>query len=286
MRYKIDSAKTAFAGEVLIRFFRVLESVCAAQETTYFVVGAFVRDIILEQIYGDQGGIETKDVDVAVYLQDWSQFDKVVTDLVANHGFVRERGMAHAFRTPDGLLTDIVPYGSIEVNRRISFPGSESRSMNMLGFREVVKFAHEIEIDEAVTIKIPPVEGIVLIKLFAWKDRGGACHLKDITDIGLLIDGYFDANLESIYERTDQEEIDSFAGEPFLHQALSAGVIARRIKPMISESPQLVAELSDLLELIEQQGTEHPVVLRLGKVFRSSSEDAARVMRTFTHFIG
>jgi predicted nucleotidyltransferase len=286
MRYKIDSAKTGFAGDVLIPFFRALESACLRRGTSYFVVGAFVRDIILEQIYGDRGGVETKDVDVAIYLEDWEQYESIIDDLTTNFGFVREPGSTHAFRTPRGLPTDIVPYGAIEVNRRISFPKSKWRSMNMLGFREVVEFTHEIEIDGQVTIKIPSVEGIVLIKLFAWNDRGGPYDLKDITDIGLLLDGYFDANLNEIYAREDQAEIEAFAGAPFMHQALSAGVIARKIKPMITDSPQLRRELSELLALFKREGKTHPVVLRLAKVFGSSPEDAARVMRTFTYFIG
>lgn len=287
MKYAVNSSKTGFDGEALKAYFRLLTEVCERHNTSYFVVGAFVRDLILEQIYGDRGGVETHDIDVAIYLEDWGQYAAIVKELCDDHGFARMPYAAHAYITPAGIQTDMVPYGLIEDNRRVTFPDSPGKAMNMLGFQEIIAHAHDVVIDDEVEIKIPPVEGIILIKLFAWNDRkGGRWAGKHITDIGLLIDGYHDANLEAIYDHPALAEVETEMGEEFLHQALSAGIIASQLKPIVDGSPQLKKELQLILDEVQHGGDNHPVIVGLSQTFRSSVADAQKTFTIFKKFLG
>lgn len=287
MKYAVNSSKTGFDGEALKAYFRLLTEVCERHNTSYFVVGAFVRDLILEQIYGDRGGVETHDIDVAIYLEDWGQYAAIVKELCDDHGFERMPYAAHAYITPAGIQTDIVPYGLIEDNRRVTFPDSPGKAMNMLGFQEIIAHAHDVVIDDEVEIKIPPVEGIILIKLFAWNDRkGGRWAGKHITDIGLLIDGYHDANLEAIYDHPALAEVETEMGEEFLHQELSAGIIASWLKPIVDGSPQLKMELQLILDEVQDGGDNHLVIVGLSQVFRSSVADAQKTFTIFKKFLG
>lgn len=287
MRYEVVSSKTGFAGDALKGYFSLLSEVCERHNTSYFVVGAFVRDLILEQIYEDRGGVETHDIDVAIYLENWEQYAAIVKELCESHGFKRMPNAAHAYITPAGIQTDIVPYGLIEDNRRVSFPDSPGKAMNMLGFREVIEHAHDVIIDKEVAIKIPPIEGIILIKLFAWNDRkGGRWAGKHITDIGLLIDGYFDANLDAIYSHSLQPEVEAEMEEEFLHQGMSAGIIASKLKPIVDGSPQLKQELRLILNEVAQGGDNHPVIVGLAQVFKSSVTEAQTVFDIFKKFLG
>lgn len=287
MKYAVNSSKTGFDGEALKTYFRLLTEVCERHSTSYFVVGAFVRDLILEQVYGDRGGVETHDIDVAIYLENWEQYTAIVKELCGDYGFERMPYAAHAYITPAGIQTDIVPYGLIEDNRRVTFPDSPGKAMNMLGFQEIISHAHEVVIDGDVAIKIPPVEGVILIKLFAWNDRkGGRWADKHVTDIGLLMDGYHDANLDIIYDHPALAEVEAEMGEEFLHQSLSAGIIASRLKPIVDGSPQLRKELLLILNEVMEGGDNHPVIVGLSQVFKTSVADAQKVFAIFNKFLG
>ncbi len=286
MKYAVNSSKTGFNGEALKAYFNLLTEVCERHNTSYFVVGAFVRDLILEQVYGDRGGVATHDIDVAVYLENWEQYAAIVKELCEDYGFDKKPYAAHAYITPAGIQTDIVPYGLIEDNRRVTFPDSPGKAMNMLGFQEIINHAYDVVIDGDVAIKIPPVEGIILIKLFAWNDRkGGRWAGKHITDIGLLIDGYHDANLDAIYDNPALAAIETEMGEPFLHQALSAGIVASKLKPIVDGSPQLKQELQLILDEVFEGGENHPVIVGLSKVFKSSVTDAQKTFAVFKKFL-
>ncbi len=159
--------------------------------------------------------------------------------------------------------------------------------MNMLGFQEIINHAHDVVIDDDVVIKIPPVEGIILIKLFAWNDRkGGRWAGKHVTDIGLLIDGYHDANLEVIYDHPALAEVEAVMGEEFLHQALSAGIIASRLKPIVDDSPQLKKELQLIVNEVSEGGDNHPVIVGLAQVFKISIAQTQKVFAMFKKILG
>ena len=51
MKFEIDSSKVSFDGQGFKTFFEIINGVCEKYGFSYFVIGAFARDIILENIF-------------------------------------------------------------------------------------------------------------------------------------------------------------------------------------------------------------------------------------------
>ncbi|MBI2158748.1 MAG: hypothetical protein HYU26_17895 [Candidatus Rokubacteria bacterium] len=69
--------------EILI----LVERVTRELALDYFVIGATARDILLSGVFGLDTGRATRDVDFAVALDSWPQFDLVKTRLVETGAF-------------------------------------------------------------------------------------------------------------------------------------------------------------------------------------------------------
>ena len=75
----------------------------------------------MENIFKQPTDIATRDIDVAIRMDSWKNFDKFIEYLKSDHNF-KDGKNPHEFISPEGILTDILPYGEIEDNRTLSFP--------------------------------------------------------------------------------------------------------------------------------------------------------------------
>lgn len=198
MRYVIDSKTLAFSGRGVVALFQVMNQVCADHGTDYLVVGAFARDLVLHNIFGKKAGILTRDIDFGIVLKDWTAFQQITERLTTEYRFVKGR-FPHVFVTPEGLPTDLLPFGQVEDNRGISFPEADHFRINMMGFSEAWDTRLKISLDGAVGFNIPTPEALILLKLMAWKDRTpNPVALKHVTDLSLIIDAYFNAMTDTL----------------------------------------------------------------------------------------
>jgi len=118
MKFEINSADITFSGN-FIDFFESINQACSHFGISYFVVGAFARDIILKNIFGSKStSLVTRDIDVAIQLETWENYHNFTAYLKANYGFSPDKN-AYTFISPEGILTDILPYGEIESERKL-----------------------------------------------------------------------------------------------------------------------------------------------------------------------
>jgi predicted nucleotidyltransferase len=61
----------------------------------YFVTGATARDILLSGVFGLDTGRGTKDVDLAIAIDGWPQFDTVKRRLVETRAFTPDERAIH-----------------------------------------------------------------------------------------------------------------------------------------------------------------------------------------------
>ena len=170
MKYEVNSSNITFNGENLTQFFESINQACKKYHIEYYVVGAFARDILLENIYGQPTGIATRDIDIAITVANWEEYSNLITELILQHNFCRGEN-PHNYISPENIFIDIIPYGKIESDRTISFPPNFDTVMNMLGFQEVYTSTITIVLDKKVEIQLASMEGIALLKFIAWKDR-------------------------------------------------------------------------------------------------------------------
>lgn len=52
-----------------------INRICTAQGIPYFIAGATAREILLHHVHDRSIGRRTRDIDIAVFVDDWPMFD-------------------------------------------------------------------------------------------------------------------------------------------------------------------------------------------------------------------
>ena len=158
-------------------------------------MGAMARDLVLVHGYGADIERGTRDVDFGVRVKSWDDFNRLRERLLAS-GYTANNN-PHCFHCPttDNLpwQIDIVPFGDIAENEKISWPPEHEVVMNVLGFREALTTALKVKISRSPDVIIPvgSPSGICLLKLVAWTDREVDKRAKDASDIKYLLSTYY-----------------------------------------------------------------------------------------------
>jgi predicted nucleotidyltransferase len=67
---------------VMLEALRRVDRVARELALDYFVVGAMARDILLTGVFGLSAGRATRDVDLAVAVEGWPQFEAIKARLI------------------------------------------------------------------------------------------------------------------------------------------------------------------------------------------------------------
>ncbi|MFN8075389.1 MAG: nucleotidyl transferase AbiEii/AbiGii toxin family protein [Kineosporiaceae bacterium] len=179
MIYDVSSAEQLLpVAEVILAIQEVMPShvECAGP----LVVGAMARDLALHYVGGDMIQRQTDDVDVAVRVPSWADFDALVRAFGAGR-------RTHRIRVA-GCQVDVVPFGQLEVPEGcVSF--QEDRPMNVLGLAEAMATADEYVLPRGCTVRVPTLAMQAVLKVIAWMDRGRSSN-KDAIDLALILPAY------------------------------------------------------------------------------------------------
>ena len=152
------------------------------EKQEFVLIGAKDRDLFFEQ-----NGIEvvgTRDIDFAVVINDWGQFDDLKSRLIKEFGLVQDKKI---YRLMWGITPiDFLPFGNIEDgNFTIIWPNSFRERIKVMGFKEACDNATDIDIDGVKTKVIIP-EMLVALKLNSWSHD--TTRTKDAIDIKCVLD--------------------------------------------------------------------------------------------------
>jgi len=250
MSYNISSDK--FDNPLLKDLLKELIDFFDYFRMDFYVIGATARDIILRNVYGMAPERKTVDLDIAIAITDWNQFQIIEDNLIEREGFKKIGEQRQRFIFKDLYTLDIVPFGDV-VNEdgKIYWPPDGAIAMSVWGFPEMADATICVEIDEEFTIHIASLSGLFMLKLIAWKDR----HLsvsKDAHDLALLLSNYFEINSERVVD----EHYDLFEVEKFDLITAGARLMARDIKRLMRKNEKtrgnLIGILKNEIELAEE----------------------------------
>ena len=178
---------------------RLIIQVCVQQKVPYYVAGATARDIVLYHIFDRTPGRQTRDIDTAILVSNWKEYEKVQQALI-QVGLVATLE-SHRLRHPQSQLpVDIIPFGSIaDFKGQIQWPPEHEVIMSVAGFKEAYHAALTVQLDETTQLKVASCAGLALLKLMAWLDRGIETS-KDATDLFTLIKEYEHLQVDRLYE--------------------------------------------------------------------------------------
>ena len=182
-----------------------VDDIATKLKVPYLIVGATARDFVLHHGYGAPIQRATTDIDLAVQVETWDEFNGVKESLVAN-GFTTTQTQ-HRLVSPDKIPIDVVPFGNIEEgNSSIAWPPEGEVKMNVTGFQEAIDNAQSVTIsaDPEVTCPVVTPEGLMILKLICWSDRARELRNKDASDIRYLLKTY--STLKNINEDLYDDE--------------------------------------------------------------------------------
>lgn len=235
--------------------FQTIDEIFTEMNIPCYLIG--VTAIALELL---ENGIKpsrgTKDIDFAIMIKNLAQFEEVVAQF-EQHGFHKAKAPWTLYHQAYNVAVDLLPFGEIEEQDTVNFNQRYS-DLHVLGFTEVMNHAKEIRIEERVA-NIPPLHGMVILKLVAWSDRPEERD-NDPYDILRIIQHYFEIEYDSIVEN----HYDTFPGddEVFDRLKISARVLGRNCATILNENIRLKERILAVIEGITTNPEKSNFALR------------------------
>jgi predicted nucleotidyltransferase len=218
--------------------FIIIDQTLLKLNIPYYLVGvtAVALQLLKKGIKPSRG---TKDIDFAIMIGSLAEFEQVVVELEAA-GFNKAKAPWTLYHPQYNTAIDILPFGQIEENDTVNFT-ERYTDLHVLGFKEVMQHAVQVAIEEKFA-QIPPLHGMVVLKLIAWNDRPEDRD-NDLKDILLIIKEYFDFNSDEIYDH----HYNTFPEEGFDKITIAARVLGRKAAEIIIASDKVKNRVLEVL---------------------------------------
>jgi predicted nucleotidyltransferase len=230
---------------LVVEMLQAIEKVFAEQEIDCYIVGALARDLQLAKIRGQVSSRKSKDIDLAIMVPSAVKFEELKTALIATGHFTTHPTIAIKVFYRENLEVDLLPFGGIESeSREVTLLQPRVFRMDMPGFSEVAEFVEHTPVGQSV-FKTCSVEGLILLKLYAWNDRSN--RTKDLSDIDELIVAYIDLN-DRVYE--DHFEVLELYDEKELNylELVSGRIIGRIIAIILGNDTNKIHSVMHILK--------------------------------------
>lgn len=258
---------------------RALRDVAGAAETlgiSFFLVGAFARDLLLELRHGLKSQRATNDVDFGIRVEAWDEFEALKRALVETGRYSPHPHKGQRLISEDGGFIDIVPFGGVEDDKgNITWPPEYAIVMNALGFEEAFRHAIRVRVAPDLEVRVSSLAGLALMKLIAWDDRR---HNRDAKDLGFIISNYLQAGNEERVYGDGGEHSDLLNDEKFVSVELtSARLLGRDVGMLLTDQSQQA-----VIRILEKQ-TADDGSLALVAAVASGALDADKAFEKALH---
>lgn len=242
----------------------MITDIAEQNDLPFFIIGATARDIIFEHAHGIKAPRATRDIDLAVQVATWQDFEQLKNQLLAT-GQLTNTNMTQRLRCLNEIPVDIVPFGDIATNGNISWPPEYSIEMTVAGFQEAYDNTQLVRLRESPKLDVHVVTpvGLMVLKILAWKERYPQAK-KDASDIAFILRntvGEWNRNL--LYEQYE-EIIDA---EDYDELRAGARMLGGEIAKMLSSPNRQI-----LLDILENE-TGDQVYYRLVEDMRTFKDN-------------
>ena len=240
---------------LIVAIYEQIAAIVESQKIKYFIIGATARDLILHYGYGIEVRRATKDIDIAIHVANWDEFQALKSRLIETGQFV-ETKMTQRLMYQKSIPVDILPFGSIkEADGSIGWPPDHDVRMNILGFDDAYRDAIPIRLkaEPVLNVLVASPRSLAALKLISWKDRAPE-NTKDAIDLNFIIQNYLDIGN---HERLQDEHSDLVV-EDFDYVCAGARLLGRDIAKVLSK--QAIIEVKRILEAQTMEGDRYPLV--------------------------
>lgn len=220
--------------------FNQIDGIMVAHGIPYYLIGvsAIALELLKKGVKPSRG---TKDIDFAIMIASMDQYH-ALSDSLVGIGFHPVKAPWTFFSEKYNVAIDLLPFGEIEEHDTIQFNQRYS-DLHVLGFKEVLENPEQVLIEEKI-VNIPPLPGMVVLKLVAWSDRPEERE-NDLADILRIIEYYFDHN----YDEIVQYHYDTFEHGDLDKWVVSAEVLGRKASVYLNKSERLADRVLTVVEI-------------------------------------
>lgn len=212
--------------------------------SSFYIIGATARDIILSGIHKQASARRTADLDIAIAIKDWDKFKRISEELCKIDGFSKDPEQTQKFKFRNIYEVDIVPFGEIaKADNNIYWPPEEQFAMSVAGYTEVADNTLDITIDNDLSVKVASLPGIFILKLAAFNDRKNTTN-KDADDLAFIVENYLSIN----EERAAAEHYDIYEADNFNTFTAGATLLGRDIKSILGSNEETMNTFIQILE--------------------------------------
>lgn len=252
--------------------FRIVDEILTQLAIPYYLIG--VSAIALELLKaGVKPSRGTKDIDFAIMISSMKEFENVVSKLEAK-GFRKAKAPWTLYHPEYNAAIDLLPFGQIEEKDTIGF-NERYTDLHVLGFKEVLSEAEQIQIEDKIA-RIPPLHGMIILKLISWSDRPEERD-NDLKDIILIIRNYYEFGWDEIVKI----HADTFTEDPFDRFKIAARVLGRKAAEILSRSKRLEDRVFEVL----RNNSENIGNTRIGEAWAQQNdwtvEYAVQIIKEF-----
>lgn len=222
--------------------FEIIDEVMQKHQIPYYLIGvnAIALELLKEGIKPSRG---TKDIDFAVMITSGEDYKKITKDL-EEKGFTKVQAPWTFYNKAFNAVIDLLPFGEIEQEFTQNFDKRQI-DLHVVGLKEVLEDSREVYIDEKL-VQIPPLPGMVILKLVAWSDRPED-RGQDPGDILKIIKHYFDYNFDEILEEHNDIFPEGELDETGKFK-IAARVLGRNARKYLKASERLEERVLVILE--------------------------------------
>ena len=232
-----------------VELYERLDRITATIGVPFFLVGATARDSIMEVGFSIHSARATNDVDIALRVSGWDEFNRLKHALLDSGEFADARE-AQRLIYRNGLSVDFIPFGgTTDSDGRLSWPPSHDFVMSTVGFEEASQAAQLVRVRARppLDIRVASPAGLAILKIIAWADRPLERE-RDAYDLAFIMENYLDAGN---YERLIEEHPDLVKVEDFDYTKAGCRLLGRDIASIASRETR-----GRIKETLEGETTE------------------------------
>jgi predicted nucleotidyltransferase len=263
---KIDPEKIKVLSKIKV--------VAADLGISFFVVGAFAREVIFEHIHQIHSPRMTEDIDIGVEVANWEEFQLLKTTLLDRKILVETKSPHRLIDTESSMIVDILPYGGISgESKKISWPPDHDMVMSMLGFEEAYRSALTVRLSlkPVLDILIPSVPALTILKLISWNDAYPTRE-RDAHDLLFILENYDATGIEAQLYDT---HVPLLTEEEYDTRLASARLLGRDIAHLCEHDTVNVLTAILIKETDEDQGLRLLTQMVKGTSFQGVKFEAA-----------
>lgn len=172
-------------------------------------------------------------------------------------------------------VIDLLPFGEIEEGYTVNFD-QRNVELSVLGYTELNDEIESLSVDNNLSIPVPPIHGIFLLKLLSWDDTKPNRE-KDLTDLQQILSNYWAFSEDEAYEK----HLDLFDDDNFTTEMASARILGRHLKQTIQKSDILNEKIVQILqEQISQTDPPGPMVQKFANTEQKTIEEIILLLET------